>query len=63
MSKITGKRKTKIINAIKESRRQRDLYNGSVWSNLVRILGESEASVAMQNLMWADKGFCPAPKR
>lgn len=58
MTPITGKRLDKIIAAIKESRRQRDLCNGSVWTNLVRILGEREAEVAMANLMWADPGFC-----
>lgn len=57
MKEITGARKTRIIAAIKEARKQRDLCNGSVWSNLVRILGEKEAHVAMMNLMWADKGF------
>jgi hypothetical protein len=63
MTKITGERKAKITNAIKEARRQRDLCNGSVWSNLVRLLGEKEADVAMMNLMWADAGFAPALKR
>ena len=57
MEKIAGKRKAKILKAIQEARRQRDLCNGSVWSNLVRLLGEREAEVAMANLMWADVGF------
>jgi hypothetical protein len=59
MKQITGTRKKKIIDAITEARKQRDACNGSVWSNLKRILGEREAEVAMANLMWADKGFCP----
>jgi hypothetical protein len=59
MKKITGPRRTTIIAAIKEARKQRDLCNGSVWSNLKRILGEKDAEVAMMNLMWADPGFAP----
>jgi len=57
MKQIHGERKERIIAAIREARRQRDLCNGSVWSNLVRLLGESEADTAMANLMWADPGF------
>lgn len=63
MKQITGARKAKIIAAIKEARRQRDLCNGSVWDNLKRILGEREADVAMMNLMWADPGFAPGLKK
>lgn len=63
MKKITGDRKDKIVAAIKESRRQRDLGNGSVWDNLKRILGEREAEIAMMNLMWADPGFAPPLKK
>lgn len=59
MKKITGQRKRKIITAIKKARKLRDKCQGSVWSNLVKILGEAEAEVAMKNLMWADPGFAP----
>lgn len=59
MKKITGQRKRKIIAAIKRARKLRDNLQGSVWSNLVDILGQADAEVAMTNLMWADKGFAP----
>lgn len=57
MKQVSKARRTKIINAIKESRKQRDLGKGSVWDNLKEILGQNEAEVAMINLMWADRGF------
>jgi len=63
MTKITGARKQRIIEAIEESRRRRDACDGSTWSNLVAILGEKEAEVAMMNLMWADRGFLPSPSQ
>ena len=57
MRQVSEARRTKIIDAIKESRKRRDLGNGSVWDNLKIILGQNEAEVAMVNLMWADRGF------
>ncbi|KKN58394.1 hypothetical protein LCGC14_0552070 [marine sediment metagenome] len=59
MTRIKGEHKRRVIAAITEARKQRDLCNGSVWDNLLRILGRRDADIAMMNLMWADRSFMP----
>ena len=59
MREITGARKLRIVNAIKKARALRDRCEGSVYSNLVKLLGRDEADLAMTNLMWQDPGFAP----
>jgi len=51
------RRTERITDAIRFARQRRDAGSGSVWSNLLAILGRKDAECAMTNLMWADKGF------
>ena len=63
MRQLSKKEAAPIIAAIRAARRRRDAGNGSVWSNLVDILGRRRAEIAMNNLMWADPGFAPPTQK
>jgi hypothetical protein len=63
MAKIVGERRERIVKAIRQAKlspERRPLKHESVWANLVHLLGQRDAEVAMMNLMWADPGFAPA---
>lgn len=63
MKRLSPERCKLHMDALKEARKQRDACNGSVWSNLVKQLGEQEAELVMCNLMWLDKQFMPPLKK
>lgn len=63
MTYMTKERISLHVNALREAQKQRDLCNGSVYSNLVKQLGTKEADIVMMNLMILDKGFLPPLKK